>query len=698
MNKNSISTPIEHITNPRIAKIFNKELNIYTYKDLIFFFPKKYIDRSIFYKISDINIYKKEKIQILGKIKNIKIISKKNKKILVASFYDLTGDINLIWFEKINFFKKIIKLNTDIIVYGYINIFMNKKQIIHPNLQYIKKFFNLILNKSLYPIYPIPINLLKIGINNEYIIIIIKKLLKKNISIVDNLSTDILNKYNLINIKNYLIQIHFPYSKNLLIRAKKRFFFEKFFFLNLNYFLCKNIYNGYNFYKIGKNFNLFYNKYIPFELTNSQKKVIKEIRNDLGKSKQMNRLIQGEVGSGKTIIALMSMLIAIDNGFQCCIMVPTEILANQHYFFLLEMLKYMKINVDKLSSSVSKEKYLDINNNIKSGNIQILVGTHSLINKKINFNNLGLVIIDEQHRFGVIQRFKLWKKNINPPHILTMTSTPIPRTLNMALNGIIDISIIDELPYGRKPIKTIHCYEYNRYRVFEFIKKEIVKGKQIFIVYPLIDNQNKYSSKLDLLKGYKNINKIFSNLKLKIGILHGKMNSLEKEIQIKQFFLKKIQIMLSTTIIEVGINIPNVSVIIIENSENFGLSQLHQLRGRVGRSNIQSYCILMTKNKINKDAYKRIKIMCSTNNGFNISKEDLKLRGPGDLMGTKQSGTLNFKKDLTSYQSMDIFYQTCLAVKELLKIDPNLIDPKNYAIKKIIKKYYENRFLWRNIS
>lgn len=695
MLNDPLNTPIEYIKNIEsfILEYLRNKCNIYTYKDLISFYPIKYINKSKFCKISELNHFQNE-VQIIGKIKNFEIINGKKNKRLIAYFYDETGVIDLIWFKKIELVKNIIKINIPLIIFGRINFFLNRIQIIHPNIENIK---NKYINNTLFPVYPINHRLKNIGINNRIMIKLFQELINQinNTDISENIPKEILKKYKIISRKESLIQIHFPYSLKTLFKARYRIKFEKFFFYKL-YFIInnKNYYNGYNCLKIGKYFNNFYKKFLPFKLTNSQKHVIRAIRKDLAKSIQMNRIVQGDVGSGKTIVGLMSMLIALDNGFQSCLMTPTEILAKQHYETIKKLFGPMNIIFEILTGSTNKIKYKKICNGIESGDISILIGTHSLIEDKIKFKNLGLVIIDEQHRFGVAQRAKFWKKNTNPPHILTMTATPIPRTLKMTLYRGLDLSIINELPYGRKSITTIHCYEYKRLEIFNFIKNEIKKGRQIFIVYPLINNSNKENYKY-LIDGYQDIKNRYPEYK--ISILHGKMDSYNKNYEFERFFKKETHIMISTTIIEVGIDIPNASVILIENADKFGLSQLHQLRGRVGRSFNKSYCILMTNDKISEDAKKRIKIMCNTNNGLKIAEADLKLRGPGDLMGTKQSGTLNIKKKL-DYNDFNIIQQASNAAIELLINDPNILSDKNKIINKNIKEYFYNKISWNKIS
>lgn len=678
MLNNPLDEPINNVE-PLLLEYLNNKCNIYTYKELITLYPIRYINKSKFWKISELTHLQNE-VQIIGKIKNIEIIRGKQTQRLIAYFYDETGVIDLIWFKKIEIIKKIIKINIPLIIFGRIRISFNRIQIIHPQIEINYNYYQ----TNLLPIYSINNKLQKIGIKYQIIINLFQRIIHKikKIDISENIPTEILTKYNIISKKESLIQIHFPDSVTRLFQAQKRIKFEKFFFYKLH-LLNKNYYNGYSCLRIGNYFNKFYKYFLPFELTNAQKNVIKKIRYDLGQYVQMNRIIQGDVGSGKTIVGLMSILIALDNGFQACLITPTEILAQQHYETIKKLFGPMNIKFEILTGSTNKVKYNKISDDIASGKISILIGTHTLIEEKIHFKNLGLVIIDEQHRFGVAQRAKFWKKNKNPPHILAMTATPIPRTLQMTLYKGLDISIIDEYPSGRKPIKTIHCYEKNKFKIFNFIKSEIKKGRQIFIVYPLIHASNKDNYNY-LFNGYQEIQKQYPEYK--ISILHGQMNTINKKHELQRFFNQETHIMISTTIIEVGIDIPNASVILIENADHFGLSQLHQLRGRVGRSKNQSYCILMTKNQINKKAKQRIISMCSTNNGFKIAEEDLKLRGPGDIMGTKQSGII---KKRFSYQDIEIIQAAYNAVIELLKNNPNILYDK---------KIQNNQIYWNKIS
>ena len=551
------------------------------------------------------------------------------------------------------------------------------------------------------PIYSSNERVLSKGINNKFFREIIYNLIKSSINkINENLSKEINEKYNLITKYQALKNIHFPESQSLLSKSEFRLKYEEFFYLQLE-FLIKNSskkskFKGFNFSKVGKYFNSFYNSYLTFELTKAQKKVIREIRKDFSSKAQMNRLLQGDVGSGKTVVALLTSLIAIDNNYQVCFMAPTEILAQQHYNSLRDSLNNINIEVEILTGSSSKIKRNDLFEKLQNGKIDILVGTHAVLEDNVRFKNLGYVIIDEQHKFGVAQRSRLWKKNITPPHVLVMTATPIPRTLAMSVYGDLDISIIDELPPGRKPVKTVHRTDKNRLEIFKFLKDEIEKGRQAYIVYPLIEESKKLDYK-DLMDGFESISREFPNDKYQISILHGRMKPENKAYEMDRFKNGKTQIMVSTTVIEVGVNIPNASVMIIESSEKFGLSQLHQLRGRVGRGSEKSYCILMSSHKLGNDAKKRIKTMTSTNDGFKVAEVDMEIRGPGNLLGTEQSGILDFKIANIIYDK-DILESARKDVKNLISIDPKLSKLENKLIKKEFENMRKNTLLWKHIS
>ncbi|WP_185857856.1 ATP-dependent DNA helicase RecG [Blattabacterium cuenoti] len=672
----------------RKADLFNHELNLYTYEDLLFFYPKKYTYLST-KKISELSNHNhNDFVKIIGKIHKIEEINYKNKKgkMLVASLEDRTGLIELVWFQKNNFIKKNITENIRVIVYGKINYFQDKLQIIHPN---IKEFNDSIENHSIFPVYSIPKNLIKKGINNFFMISLLQNLIKelKN-DISEFFFQDFMNK-KLMSRKKALIQIHFPKSLDFLLQAQYSLKFEELFLLKL-FFLSKKekeIVYSYPFTKLGKNFHNFYKYFIPFTLTTEQKKVFKEIWIDLKKNTQMNRLLQGEVGCGKTIIAILSMLVALDNGFQSCLMAPTEVLAIQHYSSIKKMVSTIGIKIALLTSSISDSIRKSLYHEILKGQISIVIGTHSLIQEKVKFKNLGLAIIDEEQRFGVEQREKICKKDNKAPHILIMTATPIPRTLAKIIYHDLNISIIKELPLGRKPIKTIHFFNKNRDQAFKIVKEQISKGRQIYIIYPTINTSLKYKN---LMKGYQEIREKFKNLEKKIGILHGEMNFQEKNIQINRFLCGETKILIATTVIEVGVNVPNASVILIENANFFGLSQLHQLRGRVGRGIHQSYCILVTDHKISVEGFFRIKKMCETNKGLEIAKEDLKLRGGGDLIGTKQSGK-NYFCIVNLIRDYKLIKEVFPIAKNFFHKNPNFFNNK----KNIFYEYYKKK--WKNL-
>lgn len=633
MSCNIFQKSIEHLKGLSLKKahLFHTELKLHTYEDLLFFYPKGYIHLPILKNISELSKNNNNNfVKILGEITNIEEINYKKGKIWIARLEDKTGFIELVWFQKTNFLKN-VKKNITIIVSGKVKCFQKKIQMIHPNIQYSEK------NYSIYPVYSIPRNLKKKGINNSFMINLLKNLIEESKNDIEEFFFQEFLEKKLMSRKKALIQIHFPESLNSLFQARYSLKFEELFLLKLFFLSKRKTASSRPFPKLGKNFHNFYKYFLPFTLTEGQKKVLKEIWNDLKKPIQMNRLLQGEVGCGKTIIAILSMLIALDNGFQSCLMAPTEVLAIQHYSSIKEMFSKIGIKIALLTSSTSDSIRKCLYHEIFTGKISILIGTHALIQEKVQFKNLGLAIIDEEQRFGVEQRAKIWKKEDKFPHILIMTATPIPRTLAKIIYHDLNISIIKELPLGRKPVKTIHFWNQNRDKAFEIIKNQISKGRQVYIIYPTINTSLKKKN-MNLTKGYQEIKEKFKNLENKIGILHGEMNFQEKNIQMSRFLRGETKILIATTVIEVGVNVPNASVILIENADFFGLSQLHQLRGRVGRGIHQSYCILITDQKISIEGFFRIKKMCETNEGLEIAKEDLKLRGGGDLIGTQQSG------------------------------------------------------------
>jgi len=701
MNNDILNTSIEFLKGigPNRAKLIKSELKISTFKDLLFQFPFRYIDKTSYHKISDINSTNTE-IQIIGKISDLKEVGSGNKKRLVAKFVDNTGCIELVWFKTTKWLIDSIKLNTNYIAYGKLNSFKGNYSIAHPELELYDEA-KLKKRTKLNAVYPSSELLNKRGITNKVIIGLIQELLiSVNKEIKENLPKYLIEKFKLLGRRESLIIIHKPRNLIELKRAVYRLKFEEIFYLQLR-LIKKNInrkekIKGYNFKVIGNKFETFFKDYLPFELTNAQKRVLKEIRKDLGSGAQMNRLLQGDVGSGKTIVAFMSALIAIGNGYQACIMTPTEILSHQHYKKFIEVCKSLNINVKTLTGS-SKAKYKkDVKESLANGSIDLLIGTHALIYDGVNFKNLGIAIIDEQHKFGVAQRSKLWHKNDLPPHVLIMTATPIPRTLAMSAYGDLDMSIINELPPGRKEINTIHQSSRERLKLIDFLKTQIDNGRQAYIVYPLIKESEKLDFK-DLLDGYESFSRDFPMPKYQISIVHGKMKNEEKEYEMQRFIENKTQILVSTTVIEVGVDIPNATVMVIESAERFGLSQLHQLRGRVGRGSHQSYCFLITGYKKTKESKIRMETMVATNDGFVIAEKDLELRGPGNIMGTQQSGEMPLR--ITNLVSDSQLIQKIRSlVQKILDKDPKLLNENNKEILNYLKKTIGKKNIWEYIS
>ncbi len=700
MNGNYLQTPIVYLkgVGPNRANSLQSELGIKTYQDLINFFPNRYIDKTQYYKINQLQRNSAE-VQIIGKITHIKSVDQKKGKRLVATFTDGTGQIELVWFRGQKWIRENLKLNVPYVVFGKINYY-NGFSMPHPDMELVVDHEKGI-KIAMQPVYPSTEKLANKGITNRVISKLIQQLFVDiKGKFTEALSPKIISTLNLISKSEAMYNIHFPQNQELLSKAQFRLKFEELFYIQLQ-LIAKNMLHkqrikGFAFDKVGTLFNEFYNNHLPFELTNAQKRVIKEIRSDLGSNAQMNRLLQGDVGSGKTIVALMTMLLAIDNGFQACLMAPTEILANQHFIGVQELLKNMNINIALLTGSVKKSQRKIIHEQLESGELHILIGTHALLEDKVQYKNLGLAIVDEQHRFGVAQRSKLWHKNTIPPHILVMTATPIPRTLAMSLYGDLDISVIDELPPGRKPIKTVHRYDSNRLKVFQFIRDEIKIGRQIYVVYPLIQESEALDYK-DLMDGYESIARDFPAPEYQISIVHGQMKPDDKEYEMQRFVKGETQIMVATTVIEVGVNVPNASVMIIESAERFGLSQLHQLRGRVGRGADQSFCILMTSHKLSVEAKTRLETMVRTNDGFEIAEVDLKLRGPGDLMGTQQSGMLNLKiADIV--KDNDILKTARYYAIQILKEDPKLEKDENFVINYTYAQLIKHKNIWKYIS
>ena len=845
----NLGKPIAYITGVSVQKatLLYTELGIKTCNDLLNFFPYRYIDKTTFYAIKDLQPNTSE-VQIVGKITQIKSVTQKRGSRLVATFVDAFGTMELVWFKGQKWIKDSLKINEPYVVYGKLNHYNGNFSIPHPEMELVADYKKK-LQTNMQPVYPSTEKLTNSGVSNKLIRTYIQNLLQQVFdAIEESLSQEIIDEHQLISKRDALLHIHFPKSQEDLAKAQYRLKFEELFFIQLQLLrkklIRKSKIKGFVFKNVGNYFNAFYNKHLPFDLTNAQKRVLKEIRKDVASNTHMNRLLQGDVGSGKTIVAILTMLLAIDNGFQATIMAPTEILATQHYNAISELLQEMDINIDLLTGSVKAKKRREIHKNLEDGNLHILIGTHAILEDKVQFKNLGIAIIDEQHRFGVKQRAKLWAKSpsltlpkgkgieggkalrekymtarpsvyalmkelqkdkkqqtteaeqllweqlkakklenkfrrqhpvnefivdficiskrliieidgkyhnnkeqqeadtlriqileelgfkvirfsneeiianiedvVNkisqelkslpfgevggafPPHILVMTATPIPRTLAMSVYGDLDISVIDELPPGRKEVKTVHRYDSNRLGVFKFIRDEIEKGRQIYVVYPLIQESEVMDYK-DLMDGYESISREFPTPKYQISIVHGKMKPVDKEFEMQRFVKGETQIMVATTVIEVGVNVPNASVMIIESAERFGLSQLHQLRGRVGRGADQSYCILLSSFKLSAEAKIRLKTMVETSDGFKIAEVDLKLRGPGNMMGTQQSGVLNLKiADVV--KDTAILYKARNTAIKVLQEDGNLTKQKNMNIQKAFSEITKSSKIWSNIS
>lgn len=844
MNLNNPLTYIKGISNAR-AGLLSAELGLLRLHDLLHFFPYRYIDRTQFHKIGHL-VNNNADIQVIGKVISLQEVAQKRGKRLVAKFKDETGIMELVWFKGHKWIKDSVKLNVPYVVYGKLNEYNRNFSIVHPEMDLVEDYKRKLQTK-LQPVYSSTEKLTNSGVSNKVFRGYVQNLLQQIFeNIGESLSDSFLKEHELLDKRQALLNIHFPKSPELLAKAQYRLKFEELFYIQLQLLrkklIRKNKIKGYVFEQVGQNFNEFYKNHLPFDLTGAQKRVLKEIRKDLKSNAHMNRLLQGDVGSGKTIVALLTMLLAIDNGFQATIMAPTEILATQHFNSIKELLKNTNVTVDLLTGSTKTKKRKEIHQGLQSGELKILIGTHALLEDKVQYNNLGIAIIDEQHRFGVAQRSKMWAKGspslilpkgkeiskirhnymtarpsmyklihqfqkdrkrntteaeqmlweslkgkkfdvkfrrqhivdtfvvdfvalskrliieidgkyhlqeeqhkadelrtsflselgfkvirfkneevifkLNqviekikselkslpdwevggpiPPHILVMTATPIPRTLAMSVYGDLDISVIDELPPGRKEVKTIHRYDSNRLSVFNFMKQEIAKGRQVYVVYPLIQESEAMDYK-DLMDGYESISREFPSPQFQISIVHGKMKADDKEFEMQRFVNGETQIMVATTVIEVGVNVPNASVMVIESAERFGLSQLHQLRGRVGRGADQSYCILLSSFKLSAEGKTRLETMVETTDGFKIAEVDLKLRGPGNIMGTQQSGVLNLKiADVV--KDTPILHEARLAAAELLEQDPNLSKPENAVIGKIYTELAKRTGIWSNIS
>ncbi|WP_129617506.1 ATP-dependent DNA helicase RecG [Bacteroides cellulosilyticus] len=682
---------------PQRASVLNKELNIYSLHDLLYYFPYKYVDRSRIYYIHEID-GTMPYIQLKGEILGFETIGEGRQRRLIAHFSDGTGIVDLVWFQGIKFLVGKYKVHQEYIVFGKPSVFNGRINIAHPDIDNASELK--LSTMGLQPYYNTTEKMKRSSLNSHAIEKMMSAVVQQlREPLPETLSPAILTEHHLMPLTEALMNIHFPANPELLRKAQYRLKFEELFYVQLNILRYakdrQRKYRGYVFETVGGIFNTFYAKNLPFELTGAQKRVLKEIRRDVGSGKQMNRLLQGDVGSGKTLVALMSMLIALDNGYQACMMAPTEILANQHFETIRELLYGMDIRVELLTGSVKGKKREAILTGLLTGDVRILIGTHAVIEDTVNFSSLGLVVIDEQHRFGVAQRARLWTKNVQPPHVLVMTATPIPRTLAMTLYGDLDVSVIDELPPGRKPIVTIHKYDAHRVSLYQSVHRQIAEGRQVYIVYPLIKESEKIDLK-NLEEGYLHICEEFPDCK--VCKVHGKMKAAEKDAQMQLFVSGEAQIMVATTVIEVGVNVPNASVMIIENAERFGLSQLHQLRGRVGRGAEQSYCILVTGYKLVEETRKRLEIMVRTNDGFEIAEADLKLRGPGDLEGTQQSGIAFDLKIADIARDGQLLQYVRNVAEEVVDADPAGIRPENEILWRQLKALRKTNVNWASIS
>ncbi|CAM2980681.1 ATP-dependent DNA helicase RecG [Chryseobacterium flavum] len=693
----TLDTPIEYVKGigPERAKLIKNVLGLSTVEDLLNFYPIRYLDKSKVYTVSQLQESNLD-IQLKGKITQVQEIQTGKTKRLSAKFNDHTGSMDLVWFQYSKWLKEQIPVNREVYIFGKINVFNRQFSMPHPEIEAEE---NKESDTRLKPIYPSSEKLTKRGLGQKFFQNILRNVCKEIPNLIEeNFPEYLMKTFGFISRQHAFLNVHFPKDMEYFEKADYRLKFEESFFFQLGYGLKKLHHKtqsyGNPFPIIGDHFNNFYENHLPFDLTNAQKKVLREIRMDMKKPIQMNRLLQGDVGSGKTMVGLLTMLIAMDNGFQSCMMAPTEILAQQHYNGIKELLRETDINVRLLTGSTKASERKIIHEELENGMLSILVGTHAVLEDKVKFKSLGLAIIDEQHRFGVAQRAKLWAKNKIPPHILVMTATPIPRTLAMSFYSDLDVSVIDEMPVGRKPIITAHRREKDRLYVYNFCKDEIKKGRQVYFVYPLIEESETLDYK-NLMEGLEHVMDFFSEYN--VTMLHGKMKPDEKDTAMNYFASGKAEIMVATTVIEVGVNVPNASVMVIESAERFGLSQLHQLRGRVGRGAEQSYCILMTSDKLSKESRTRVRTMTETNDGFKISEVDMQLRGPGDILGTQQSGVVDFKR-LDLINDSAIIKTTKNTVEKILEADPMLTRPDNLIIKNYYLRYYKGKNKWSKIS
>ncbi len=696
-----LDTPIEYLkgVGPQRADLLKKELGIHRFEHLLYFFPFRYIDRTRFYRISEIRS-DLPFVQLKGQIVGFKEVGHARKKRLVARFTDGEGVMELIWFKGGKWIKENLAVGKDYIVFGKPNFYNGVFSIPHPEMDEVEASQKKI-NAALQPVYHSSEKLNNRNLNSRGISKLMQQLLPQiKDQLVENLPEEIIQRFKLMHRREAFYTIHFPQNAEALEQARRRLKFEELFFIQLGLVRDKEMrkykVKGYKLEELGTYFNKFYEEVLPFELTEAQKRVMKEIRLDTMTGAQMNRLVQGDVGAGKTIVALMSILFAIDNGYQACLMAPTEILASQHFQSIKELVAPLGLEVGFLTGSVKGKARTQVLQGLEEGSIRLVIGTHALIEEKVRFEKLGMCVIDEQHRFGVAQRSKLWKKSAMPPHVLVMTATPIPRTLAMTLYGDLDLSVIDELPPGRKPVKTVHRYDSNRLAVQAFMKEEIAKGRQVYVVYPLIEESEALDYK-DLMDGYESISRDFPKPKYQVSVVHGRMSAADKDFEMQRFVKGETQIMVATTVIEVGVDVPNASVMVIESAERFGLSQLHQLRGRVGRGADQSYCILMSSYKLSQEGKERLATMVRTNDGFEIADVDLKLRGPGDMMGTRQSGMLDLKiADLA--KDSRILQVARETAKEVIARDPSLNLAEHVRIRNFFIKSRMEASKWSRIS
>lgn len=701
MSSEFLLTPIEFLkgVGPKRAELLKTELGIFCFDDMLNYFPFRYVDRSKFSKVSEVD-NDQNFFQLKGRISQVQTIGEGRAKRLTAYLADSSGDIELVWFQGIKWVLEKIQPGVEYIVFGKPTYFNGKYNLAHPEIERLNEYEDTVTGK-LQPFYSSGEKLKTKGLDSRGIAKLTKTLVARiENNIPETLSPEIIQRLKFITRDEALKNIHYPEDQTMLDKAITRLKFEELFFVQLalirQKFIRSKKIKGHTFGLVGNHFNTFYSQYLPFELTNAQKRVIREIRADMGTGRQMNRLLQGDVGSGKTLVALMCMLIAIDNGYQVSMMAPTEILAQQHFVSLNRFLGEMEVTIKLLTGSTRKAERRLLHSDLQAGTLNILIGTHALIEETVKFNNLGLVVIDEQHRFGVAQRAKLWSKNKIPPHVLVMTATPIPRTLAMTVYGDLDNSVIDELPPGRKPVQTYHFYDSKRTALHGFMRKKISEGQQVYVVYPLIKESEKLDLN-DLMEGFESLSRAFPLPDYAISIVHGQMKPEEKDFEMQRFIKRETQIMVATTVIEVGVDIPNASVMVIENAERFGLSQLHQLRGRVGRGADQSYCILMTSYKLTADGRKRIETMVRTTNGFEIAEVDMRLRGPGDMHGTRQSGILELQLADIIKDEKILKYARNLAI-EILEKDPDLQNHGNRILSARLRQLQKQKQDWSLIS